>query len=270
MDFEAITLKKAEHIATITLNRPDRRNAVNQQMMKDLVAALADVAADDDVRVLVLTGAGRGFCSGADTDLMAGGAGGAPTERNVETTRHSFMFQAGQKIILGLQGMEKPTIAMVNGVAVGMGGDLAFACDMRTGSAEYTRFMCGFTKLGLFPGFGATWLYPRLMGTAKAMEMLFTGDEMVAKEAERIGVLNKVFPAESLEAETMNLARKIAKGPPIAIRLMKWQVRKGLEMNLPDALDMAAMCEAVTLLSQDHREGVTAMREQREANFQGK
>ena len=272
MDFETIILKKEDHIATITLNRPDARNAVNQQMMKDLVVAVEDVATDDDVRVVVLTGAGRGFCAGADFTLMAGGGGGggdAPAERSPETIRRSFMFEAGQKIVLGLQDMEKPTIAMVNGAAVGMGGDLALSCDLRTG-AENTRLMVGFTRLGLFPGFGATWLYPRLMGVSRALEMLFTGDTLNAQEAERLGVLNKVFPPEQLEEETMNLARKIAKGPPIAIRLMKWQVRKGLSMELPEALDNAALCEAVTLMTQDHREGVKAMLEKREASFQGK
>ncbi|MBE0415620.1 MAG: enoyl-CoA hydratase/isomerase family protein [Dehalococcoidia bacterium] len=264
MAFETIILEKKEHVATLTLNRPERRNAVNFQMMQELVAAIEDVAGDDDVRVLVITGAGRGFCSGADLTLMGGGA---PEELTVEKIRRASMFQLGQKIVLGLQRMEKPTIAMVNGACVGMGADFALACDMRTG-AEYTRFICGFTRIGLFPGFGATWLYPRVMGLGKAFETLFTGDPIGAEEAEKIGILNKVFPADKLEEETMNLARRIAKGPPIAIGLMKSQVYKGLEMDLEMALDNAATCEAITLMSQDHKEGVTAMLENREPSFQ--
>lgn len=264
MDFETIILKKQDHIATITLNRPDRLNAVNSQMMRELPQALKDVAQDDDVRVVVLTGAGRAFCAGADTTGMGGGGA---AERTLDTVAAGIKNQQG--IVLSLQNMEKPTIAMVNGAAVGMGGDIALSCDMRTG-AENTRFLCGFVKIGLFPGFGAAWLYPRLMGIGKAMELMFTGDPLSAQEAQRMGVLNMVVPPDKLEAETMAFARKIANGPPLAIKLMKAQVREGLNLTFAQSLEKAAHCEAITLLSADHKEGVTAMREKREANFQGK
>ncbi|MFQ5925404.1 MAG: enoyl-CoA hydratase/isomerase family protein [Dehalococcoidia bacterium] len=268
MDYETIILKKEDHIATITLNRPERMNAVNPEMEREVVAALEDVSDDDDVRVVVITGAGRAFCSGADVrSILGGGAEEAALGGSAETMRR-YLRGGFQKISLGLQKMEKPTIAMVTGAAVGAGCDFAFACDMRVGS-ENARFRNGFVRIGLIPGAGGTWLYTRLMGLGRGLEFLFTGDFLGAEEAERIGVLNKVVPAEDLERETMELARKIAKGPPIAIRLSKMQAYKALEVDLGTALEMAATCQALALSTEDYREGVTAFIEKREAQFKG-
>ncbi len=265
MDFETIILKKEDHIATITMNRPERMNALNEQMLRELVAALDDLARDDDVRVVVLTGAGRVFCSGADVSEggKASGLVGTPEgmRRNV---RKSY-----QSVTLGLQKMDKPTIAMVNGAAVGAGCDFAFGCDMRVGS-EKARFRNGFVRIGLIPGGGGTWLYTRLMGLGRGLEFLFTGDFLEAEEAERIGVLNRLIPAEELERETMELAREIAKGPPIAIQMSKMLAYKALEVNMEAALETAAACQALALSSEDHREGVNAFIEKREAQFKGR
>lgn len=265
MDFETIILKKEDHIATITMNRPERMNALNEQMLRELVAALDDLARDDDVRVVVLTGAGRVFCSGADVSEggKASGLVGTPEgmRRNV---RKSY-----QSVTLGLQKMDKPTIAMVNGAAVGAGCDFAFGCDMRVGS-EKARFRNGFVRIGLIPGGGGTWLYTRLMGLGRGLEFLFTGDFLEAEEAERIGVLNRLVPAEELERETMELAREIAKGPPIAIQMSKMLAYKALEVNMEAALETAAACQALALSSEDHREGVNAFIEKREAQFKGR
>ena len=269
MNYEAIILEKKENIATITLNRPEKLNAISPQMTQELISALDDVDIDDEMRVLVLTGAGRGFCSGADIGGMPGGSeSGLRTPRSAEDIRQGLIQGAG-RIIPKLQKMQKPTIAMVNGAAVGAGFDIALACDLRVGS-EKARFMNAFVRIGLFPGFGGTWLYPRVMGLGKALEYLYTGDFMEAEEAEKLGVLNRLVPADELEKETMVLARKIANGPPIAMRLMKLQVYKGLEMDLETALQMAAACETITLTSEDHREGVTAFREKRQAKYQGR
>ena len=158
---------------------------------------------------------------------------------------------------------------MVNGAAVGAGCDLAMACDMRTG-CESTRFMNAFVRIGLFPGWGGTWLYPRVMGVGRALEFLFTGDFMEAEEAGRLGVLNRLVASEDLEKETMALATRIAEGPPIAMRLAKMQVYKGLNMEFETALNVAAACETITLSSEDHREGVAAFREKRKADFKGR
>ena len=271
-DFESILLdKNAEsHIARLTLNRPDRLNAISQQMGQELAEAIEDVAADDEMRVLVLTGAGRGFCSGADTGGMAGSQeqGEHSGDRNAEDIRRGF--GTAQRMILGLQRMEKPTIAMVNGVAVGAGFDLACACDIRVGSPA-ARFMVAFVRIGLFPGYGGTWLYARALGSVgKAAELLFTGDFLEAEEAQKHGLLNHLVDAEELDPFTMEMARKIALGPPIAIRLAKLMLYKGLEFDLETAMQMAAAAETITLTSQDHREGLAAFREKRQANYKGR
>jgi enoyl-CoA hydratase/carnithine racemase len=267
MDFETIILKKEEHIATITLNRPERMNAVNDQMENELLKALDNVAGDDDIRVVVLAAGGRAFCSGADVGSLS--RWGEETESGSIDTMRRYLRGGFQKIPLVLQKMEKPTIAMVNGAAVGAGCDFAFACDMRVGS-ENAMFRNGFVRIGLIPGAGGTWLYTRLMGLGRGLEFLFTGDFLGAEEAHRIGVLNKLVPAEDLENETMELARKIAKGPPIAIRLSKMQAYKALQSDMETALEMAAACQALCFSTEDNKEGVNAFMQKREAEFKGR
>lgn len=269
MDYQTITLEKRESIAILTLNRPERLNAISPQMSEEIFSALNEVDDDDEIRVLVITGAGRGFCAGADVGGMAGGAQeGSGTASGAEEKRQRLIRGAG-RVIPKLQKLQKPTIAMVNGAAVGAGFDLALACDLRVGS-ENARFMNAFVRIGLFPGWGGTWLYPRVMGLGKALEYLYTGDFMEAKEAEKLGVLNRLVPADELEKETMALAGKIASGPPLSMRLMKLQVYEGLQMDLETALQMAAACETITLTSEDHKEGVAAFREKRPATFRGR
>lgn len=268
MDFEAIILKKENHIATITLNRPERLNAVSPQMREELAIAVEDVATDDDVRVVVITGAGRAFSAGADVTRMPGGSTNTGEERTAEMNRRRLKFGV-HRFILGLHRMEKPTIAMVNGISAGGGFDLALACDLRIG-CENTRFRNSFVIIGLFPGWGGTWLYTRVMGLPKALEYLFTGDFIDANEALRIGVLNRLVPAAQLEQETMALATKLAKAPPISLRLMKIQAYKGLDISFEMALEMAAACESITDTSHDYKEGLAAFREKREAHYTGK
>ncbi len=269
MDYQTIILEKREGIAVLTLNRPEKLNAINSQMTEELISALDDVDEDDEIKVLVITGAGRGFCAGADVRGMTGGTEkGSGSVGSAEEIRQ-MLRQSGGRVIPKLQKMKNPTIAMVNGAAVGVGCDLAFACDLRTGS-ENARFMNAFIKIGLFPGWGGTWLYPRVMGLGKALEFLYTGDFLEAEGAEKLGVLNRLVSADELEEETMALAQKIANGPPIAMRLTKLQVYEGLNMDLETALQVAAAYETITLTSEDHREGVAAFREKRQAKFQGR
>jgi enoyl-CoA hydratase/carnithine racemase len=159
---------------------------------------------------------------------------------------------------------------MVNGVAVGAGFDLAAACDIRIGSPN-SRFMVAFIKVGLFPGYGGTWLYPRVLNNVgKAAELLFTGDFLESEDALKNGALNHLVPAEELEDFTLEMARKIAAGPPIAMRLAKMLLYKGLEMDLETAMLMAATAESITLTSEDHVEGIAAFKERRAANFVGR
>ena len=255
-------------ITKITLNRPDRLNALNDQMQIEIADAVATADADPDTRVVIITGAGRAFCAGGDMNQLGGssnGSGSGWTSGNADQVRRSFKL--AQDMILGVQRCEKPVIAMVNGVSTGAGLDLACACDIRTGTAR-SRFMSAYVRIGLFPGFGGTWLYPRTLGSlGRAAEMLFTGDFLEADEAHRLGFLNRLVDEDQLEATTMELARRIAAGPPIAIRLSKLMLYKGLEFDLETAMKMAAAGETITLTSQDHVEGVEAFREKRTAEY---
>ncbi|MFH1088162.1 MAG: enoyl-CoA hydratase-related protein [Chloroflexota bacterium] len=266
MPFETIAVSKQDHVATVTLSRPERLNAMNRQMFSELTAALEELDADEDVRVVVLTGAGRAFCAGDDISVK-GSEKTSLVETRPEAMRLSI--RQSQKLIKKLQSLTKPTIAMVNGPAVGGGFDLALACDLRMGS-DKARFRVAFTRLGLVPGTGGPWLLPRVVGLPKAAELLFTGDFLEAREAERIGVLSRLVPAEQLQQETMELAKRIAGNPPIALRLDKMFLYKCLEVDLDTALDMISAAEPNCIASEDHREGIAAFRQKREPVFRGK
>jgi len=273
MGYETVIYEKDEGIAKIILNRPERLNALNAQLMMELVVTVRDAAMDNGVRVLVIGGAGRGFCAGADFRYSEVRSGDVAPE---EAEQRGMVFEEGRllhpfndEVILGLQRMDKPTIAMVNGAAVGGGFDIALACDIRIGS-ENARFMVAFTRIGIVPGSGGAWLLPRVVGLPKACELIFSGDFVEGEEAYRIGLLNRLVPAERLEEETMALARRIAQGPPIALRLDKLMIYKGLGTDLETALAFASACENITLHSQDHLEGVMAFTQKRQPQFQGR
>ena len=255
-------------IARVTLNRPERLNALNDQMQAEIADAVARADADAGARVVIVTGSGRAFCAGGDLDQLGGsdnGGGSGWSSGNADEIRRSFRL--AQEMILGVQRCEKPVIAMVNGVAAGAGLDLACACDIRIGTPS-SRFISSYVRIGLFPGFGGTWLYPRTLGSlGRAAEMLFTGDFLEADEAYRLGFLNRLVDEDGLEAATVTLAQRIAAGPPIAIRLSKMMLYQGLEFDLETAMKMAAAAETITLTSQDHIEGVAAFREKRAAVY---
>ena len=267
-EYQLITRHADAGIARITLNRPDRLNALNDQMQAEIAHAVAAADADPNVRVLIITGAGRAFCAGGDLNQLGGASNDSSqgwTSDNADEIRRSFRL--AQDMILGVQRCEKPVIAMVNGVATGAGLDLACACDIRIGTPR-SRFMSAYVRIGLFPGFGGAWLYPRTLGSlGRAAEMLFTGDFLEPDEAYRLGFLNRLVPEDELEAATMAMAQRIAAGPPIAIRLSKLMLYKGLEFDLETALKMAAAGETITLSSQDHVEGVAAFREKRDPEY---
>ncbi len=266
MSFSAIILEKRDNIARITLNRPDRLNAITEEMIEEMSRALEDIAGDPQTRVLVLTGAGQGFCSGRDLKVGTVTTQGEP---ELGTLAMYQYLKRSDRIPFLVHSVEVPTIALVNGVAAGAGMDWALACDLRVGS-ENARFVVGYTRIGLFPASGSTWLMPRLMGLGTALELLFTGEPINAQEAYRTGVLNKLVPAGELEREGMSLAQKIAKGPPIAIRLAnKQHAYLGLAMDFRAALEAANPCVMMSITSRDHQEGVAAFREKREPHFTG-
>ena len=263
-----LLVDRSDRIAKLTLNRPEKLNPLTPDLVDELIAAIDDIGDDDDIGVVVITGAGRGFCSGADVGRLGDGKEQlSRASRSSEDIRRGF--SCAQKVVLGLQRIEKPVIAMVNGVAAGAGMDLAFACDIRVGTPN-TRFLAAYIKIGLFPGWGGTWLYARVIGLAKAAEMIFTGDFMGADEAHRVGALNKLVEPEELESATMEMAAKIANGPPIALRLAKLNLYKGLEIDLETAMKFAAAAETITLTSEDHMEGAQAFREKRAPKYKGR
>ena len=268
MGFETVQLERHQAVAMLTMNRPDRLNAITGPMFRELRTALEQVARDDSARVLVLTGAGRAFCSGVDQDEERQVRMGIDHPPTIEEVRR-YIRDNGQAILRIIRSMEKPTIAMVNGVAVANAVDWAFACDIRTGS-KHTRFINGFVRFASFPNTGATWLYPRIMGLGRALEFMYTGDALEAEESYRIGVLNHLYPATDLVQETLNLAQRIAEGPPISQRLMKEYTYRSLETGLEAALELAASGESMTLFTDDNREAQAAHKEKRKPRFSGR
>jgi len=266
VEYDTIIVEKSDKVGKIVLNRPEVLNAMTTKLVDELTKAVKDLAGDSEVRVVVLTGAGRAFSSGADLKEGFSGTRNEPGSGAEEIRQE---LQTAQVISYTLHSMEKPTIALVNGVAAGGGMDWALSCDMRIG-CERTRFMSAYIRIGAFSGLGGTWLLPRLVGIPKAAELLFTGDFLDAEEAYRLGLLNKLVPSEKLQEEGMALARKIALGPPIAIKLTKMLIYKGLHMEFQTALQMAAACETITLTSEDRNEGVKAFLEKRPPQFKGR
>ena len=268
MDYQTIILEKKDHVARLTLNRPERLNALNEQMFAELNSALEDVAGDGEVRALVLTGAGRAFCASAD--IKDERQGGDRLLGHMEPYQiHQFIRTGPQGVTLKLHRMDKPTIAMVNGLAIGDGFDWVLACDIRIG-CEHSRFMNAFLQMGLVSNTGGTWLYPRALGVSKALELLYTADWLEAEEALRLGVLNRLVPSGDLEEETMALATKIAGKAPVPNRLVKEMVYRGLGQSLEEHLSEAAKAEVLTLTSEDHREALAAFTEKREPRFRGR
>jgi enoyl-CoA hydratase/carnithine racemase len=249
-------------IATITLNRPDRLNAFNNEMIDLWVDALHDAGQNDAVQVVVVTGAGRAFCSGGDVGGMAyrGEATALDQKRWLESIH---------RVPLALEALDKPVIAAMNGAAVGAGLDMALMCDLRFAAAG-ARFSEGYVKVGLIPGDGGTFFLPRLVGVAKALELLWTGDFVNAEEAERIGLVNRVLPPDQLLPGTYEYAARLAAGPTIAIRMIKRAVYQGLRMDLRGHLDLISSHMSIIRQTEDHKEGARAFVEKRPPEFKGR
>jgi enoyl-CoA hydratase/carnithine racemase len=260
MNYETIILERKDSVATLTLNRPERLNALNMKMAEDLGSAVAEIVKDRDVRTLIITGAGRGFCSGADIGDMAQAA--APVE-----TR--YWTQMAHNIILALTNLEKPVIAKVNGVAVGIGCSLALSADIIIAS-ENARFSLIFSRIGLIPDGGSLFHLPRLVGPAKAKELIFTAKMVDAEEAERIGLINKAVPANKLDNEVNKLSKQLAEGPTVAFGMAKKIINKGLSMDLSSVLECEAFGQTIAGTTEDAREGVIAFLEKRKAEFKGR
>jgi 2-(1,2-epoxy-1,2-dihydrophenyl)acetyl-CoA isomerase len=250
-------------IATLVMNRPDRLNALNNELAIALNDALGRIAEDSSVAVVVITGAGRAFCSGGDL-AMLGKSRQSGAMHEVEP-----LLRAGLQMVLKMRTMPQPVIAAVNGAAAGAGMNIALAADIRI-AAEEATFGQTFAKIGLFPDYGGTFFLPELVGPAKAAELFYTGDLIDAKTALRIGLLNQVVPAAQLEAEVRTLAQKIARGPALAIRAVKKALFASKETELAQALDNEVREQMRCFPSEDCSEGIRAFFEKRHPKFQGK
>jgi 2-(1,2-epoxy-1,2-dihydrophenyl)acetyl-CoA isomerase len=247
-------------IATLTLNRPEVRNALDMTMRRDLEAALTTLDRDADVRVLVVRGAGDHFSSGGDIKLMR--------QNTMTAAEGQSRVEALNRAIMALARFRTPTIAMVDGAAVGAGCNLALACDLVIAS-DRARFGEVFARIGLIPDAGGTFFLPRRVGLARAKELVFTADVIEAREAERIGLVNHVVPAADLERETHVLARRIADGPPRALAAAKALLDRAWSLDLESALHWEALTQGAMIAAADHREGLRAFFEKRPPRFTG-
>jgi len=246
-------------VATLTLNRPDALNALDAALKVALLDAVRRVGRDNAVRVVVLTGAGRAFCVGQDLRESSGDDGASLA---VE------LREQYNPLILAIRRLEKPIIAAVNGVAAGAGMSLAVACDFRLAS-EDASFVPAFGRIGLVPDSGLTWFLPRLVGPARAAELLLTGDPIAAPDARRLGLVNAVVAAVDLAPEVRALADRLAAAAPRALALTKRALNRSLEVGLEEALAYEASLQGIAGATADHVEGVAAFREKRPPRFTG-
>ncbi len=265
MTFRNLRYDVAEGLATVTLDRPERLNALDYALKDELLQTLEMTANDTAVRVLALTGAGRAFCAGADMhDVLLRGLEMDAETREREEVRN---FNA---LVLAMRRLEKPIIAAVNGAAVGGGCCLALAADIRLATPE-ARFGMVFVRLGLSSAdMGGTSLLPRLIGLAAASELLLTGEIIDATRAERLGIVNRLVPADHLLQSTQELAAHLAAGPPIGLALTKRALNRSLGMDIAEHLDYEAYIQSKCMLTADHREGVNAFLEKRPPTFHGR
>ncbi|MEM1538716.1 MAG: enoyl-CoA hydratase-related protein [Candidatus Nezhaarchaeales archaeon] len=260
MSYKHVIYEKAEGIARIVINRPRILNVLNQEVVEEIHRALLDADRDRDIRVIVLTGAGeKAFCAGIEVSAFKEAT---PIERR--------MFTEGfrEKILNTIMGIGKPVIAAVNGYALGAGCELVLACDLAIAS-EDARFGQPEINIGAIPGGGGTQQLPRVVGLKKAKELMFTGDMIDAKEAERLGIVNKVVQRGRLEEEVKDLARRLAEKSPIALRMVKEAVNKSVELNLSAGLAYETELFSLCSSTEDFAEGVRAFLEKRKPTFKG-
>ena len=265
MEYEDIIFKKEDGIATIVLDRPEKRNALTVGMLDSLKRASQDADRDDEVRVIVVTGAGSTFCSGQDITVLAARA--AEPDR---AERARGILDRGEMAYWRplMQSLGKPVIAAVNGPAIGFGAELATMCDFKIAS-DRASFGWVFSRRGIVPDLGGCYLLPRLVGVEKACELIFTGDVIDAREAERIGLAN-VVPHEELEAATRKLADRLKRAAPLAIRFAKHAIYTGLRRDFEWVMEYTNYAYSVLFQTDDVREGMAAFREKREPVFKGR
>jgi 2-(1,2-epoxy-1,2-dihydrophenyl)acetyl-CoA isomerase len=255
-------------VGVLTMNRPERRNALSGSMISGLASMLGRFETDPDVGAIVLTGAGGAFCAGGDVKAMAeanaGGGRAVAIDERIHQQRLSQRATSGR-----LWEMPKPTIAALPGPAAGAGLSLALSCDLRYAVAG-TVLTTAFARVGFSGDYGGTWLLTRLVGAAKARELYYFSDRLPVEEAERLGIVNEVFPAEAFETEVMARARRLADGPRVAYRYMKENLNRAVNGSFAECLDLEATHHTHTGLTEDHREAARAFVERRDPVFHGR
>ncbi len=263
MAYKEIIYTVENHVATMMLNRPEKMNALTGVTYQEMEDAFRSAQADDNVRAVIVTGAGRGFCSGDDVRAMP-----APDARQAPVRRIQIKGRP-TPVVPVLMKMDKPLIAAVNGAAVGWGMDLALFCDIRIAS-DKARFGEIFVLRGLIPDISGFYILPRVVGLEKANELLFTGDIIDAQEALRIGLVSKVVPHEEVMSAAKELAGKVAKNPPLAVRMSKEAIRKGLNFDVDMLGEYHSYALGILFSTEDFKEGSTAVLERRQPEFKGR
>lgn len=261
MNYETLLLKRESGIATITLNRPDKMNALSPKMVHEIPQALEEVGQDKSVRCVVLTGAGKAFSAGADLD--------SPIFTMTNPADIKEFFGPVTRTVMAIRNMPKAVIASINGPAVGGSMNMVLSCDIVIAS-ETARFGEVFVNIGLQPDYGGTYLLPRLVGMGKAMELILTGRIFDAREAEKMGLVSQVVPPDKLESTTQQLARKLANAPPLAVAAAKTSVYQALTMSLSTALEAECRAQSMLFLTEDMKEGIKAFLEKRKPQFKGR
>lgn len=257
MDYQTILYEKQEGIATITLNRPKSMNSLSSQLLRELGHALTGIDGDDSIKVLILAGSEKFFAAGADITEIG----------NIHTSVDAHLFlKEAQAVFNKIEDLEKPVIAAISGLALGGGCELVLACDLRI-AADNAMFGQPEIKIGVIPGAGGTQRLPRIVGVTKAKELLYTGDFIDAREAHRIGLLNKVVPVDSLMEEARKMALKIARQPGFALKITKIAVNGGLNMDMKSAMAYEARCFEILFSTEDQKEGMKAFVEKRKPVF---
>jgi len=264
MAYTDIRVEKKDGIVLLTLNRPDKLNAVTWNSWQEITQAVQEVGEDDEARVLVVTGSGRGFCSGTDLAAAAASGGEGPREGS-RRERLRSRYLAATTVL----ACPKPCIAAVNGVAAGGGLSLCLACDIRIASEE-ARFSAIWSRRALVPDFGCSHLLPRIVGMSKALELMYTGQMIDAQGALAIGLVSQVAAADELMPTAMALAERIAKGPPMAIELAKRLAYRGWRQEVEAQAEYEEYLQRLCIESEDAQEGVRSFLEKREPDFKGR